>query len=255
MISFFRKIRQKLLSQNRVTRYLVYALGEVILVTIGILIALSINTWNEDRKDRIYEQKMLTEIYRSLVDDADYIRNHLLGYRIESVDASIKYFDQLLLEQKPDSSKLSHFFERLSWGLTFQINEGPYEGLKANGLDRVSNDTLRNTLMWYFDFAIPRYEELVEWNINRFQKDMMEISSEYKGDYKIKEQNGEIILYQSLTDTQFIHEPKFLRLLAYSKTSNSWNKSRFNELLQDQLKLMRMLEMELDLNPNNQQPK
>ena len=44
MISLFRKIRQKLLAQNRVTRYLVYALGEILLVTIGILIALQMNT-------------------------------------------------------------------------------------------------------------------------------------------------------------------------------------------------------------------
>jgi hypothetical protein len=50
MISFFRKIRQKLLSQNQITRYLVYALGEIFLVVIGILIALQVNNWNENRK-------------------------------------------------------------------------------------------------------------------------------------------------------------------------------------------------------------
>ena len=52
MISFFRKIRQKLLSQNRVTRYLAYAMGEIILVTIGILIALQINTANQQRIEK-----------------------------------------------------------------------------------------------------------------------------------------------------------------------------------------------------------
>jgi hypothetical protein len=50
MIKFFRKIRQKLLSQNRVTKYLAYAIGEIFLVVIGILIALQINNWNEKRK-------------------------------------------------------------------------------------------------------------------------------------------------------------------------------------------------------------
>ncbi|WP_026952516.1 hypothetical protein [Algoriphagus mannitolivorans] len=47
MISFFRKIRQKLLQQNRVTRYLAYAIGEIFLVVLGILIALQVNNWNE----------------------------------------------------------------------------------------------------------------------------------------------------------------------------------------------------------------
>lgn len=50
MISIFRKIRQKLLSQNRITQYLFYAIGEIFLVIIGILIALQINNWNEVRK-------------------------------------------------------------------------------------------------------------------------------------------------------------------------------------------------------------
>ncbi|WP_348719101.1 DUF6090 family protein [uncultured Algoriphagus sp.] len=51
MISFFRKIRQKLLTQNRVTRYLIYAFGEIFLVVIGILIALQVNNWKEKRKN------------------------------------------------------------------------------------------------------------------------------------------------------------------------------------------------------------
>ncbi|WP_373520419.1 DUF6090 family protein [Aquiflexum sp.] len=53
MLKFYHKIRQKLLQQNRVTQYLVYALGQIFLVVIGILIALSINTWNENRKNAI----------------------------------------------------------------------------------------------------------------------------------------------------------------------------------------------------------
>jgi hypothetical protein len=62
MISFFRQIRQKLLSQNRVTRYLVYAIGEIFLVVIGILIALQINTWNENIKLNQQQKSYLTRL-------------------------------------------------------------------------------------------------------------------------------------------------------------------------------------------------
>ena len=69
MISFFRKIRQKLLTQNRVTRYLVYALGEIFLVVIGILIALQVNNWNEAKNNEKRFIKILQEISKDAQKD------------------------------------------------------------------------------------------------------------------------------------------------------------------------------------------
>ena len=57
MIKFFRKIRQNLLVENKTGKYLKYAIGEIVLVVIGILIALQINNWNENRKDNFVELK------------------------------------------------------------------------------------------------------------------------------------------------------------------------------------------------------
>jgi hypothetical protein len=68
MIKFFRKIRQNLLMENKTGKYFKYAIGEIILVVIGILIALQINNWNEQRKDKVKEQillKQLQEDYQS----------------------------------------------------------------------------------------------------------------------------------------------------------------------------------------------
>ncbi len=62
MIKFFRKIRQKLLSENKFSKYLLYAIGEIVLVVIGILIALQINDWNEQRKERAKEQVLLYQL-------------------------------------------------------------------------------------------------------------------------------------------------------------------------------------------------
>lgn len=62
MIKFFRKIRQQLLTENKFSKYLLYAIGEIVLVVIGILIALSINNWNEEQKNRIEEKSLLLEL-------------------------------------------------------------------------------------------------------------------------------------------------------------------------------------------------
>lgn len=76
MIKFFRVIRQKLLSENKFGKYILYALGEIILVVIGILIALEINNANDVRKNNQQEQQLLFslleefEVNLSLLDSA-----------------------------------------------------------------------------------------------------------------------------------------------------------------------------------------
>lgn len=62
MLRFFRHIRQNLLQQGKVSRYLGYAVGEIMLIVVGILIALEINDWNEQRKERIEERQVLRQI-------------------------------------------------------------------------------------------------------------------------------------------------------------------------------------------------
>jgi len=59
MIKFFRKIRQNLLIENKTGKYFKYVIGEIILVVIGILIALQINNWNENRKHKNKKHKYI----------------------------------------------------------------------------------------------------------------------------------------------------------------------------------------------------
>lgn len=77
MISFFHKIRQKLLTQNRVTQYLIYALGEITLVMIGILLALQVNNWNEGRKELKEEEKILTNLNAEFKVNLDQLNSNL----------------------------------------------------------------------------------------------------------------------------------------------------------------------------------
>jgi hypothetical protein len=62
MIKFFRRIRQKLLSENKFSKYLIYGLGEILLVVVGILIALQVNNWNEHNKSLESEQLILMDL-------------------------------------------------------------------------------------------------------------------------------------------------------------------------------------------------
>ncbi|MBN3520971.1 hypothetical protein JYB62_13260 [Algoriphagus lutimaris] len=100
MISIFRKIRQKLLQQNRVTRYLVYALGEILLVVIGILIALQVNNWNENRKDAEKEIQLLTNLQVEFKDNLKDLDS--ITIEVEEVIYSLeKLFDSFSKDPSP----------------------------------------------------------------------------------------------------------------------------------------------------------
>ena len=69
MIKFFRKIKQKMLTENKFSKYLIYAIGEIVLVVIGILIALSINNWNENIKSKNELKNIYDEVKLNLKSD------------------------------------------------------------------------------------------------------------------------------------------------------------------------------------------
>jgi len=69
MLKFFRTIRKSLLMENKTGKYFKYAIGEIILVMIGILLALQVNAWNQTRLDRIEEKNILANIHNEFVEN------------------------------------------------------------------------------------------------------------------------------------------------------------------------------------------
>ena len=88
MLRFFRQIRQRLLSDNKTSKYLLYAVGEILLVVIGILIALQIDNWNNDRIEATKEQTILKNLR---VDFKNNISNVRATYNssLEAYQASV----------------------------------------------------------------------------------------------------------------------------------------------------------------------
>ncbi|GAA4318588.1 hypothetical protein GCM10023115_44520 [Pontixanthobacter gangjinensis] len=93
MIKFFRNIRRQLLRKNRFSRYLIYAIGEIILVVIGILIALQINNWNEDRKNQSVELGLMKDLVTDLHNDTSSLEYAIKRNRIrtERLDSLLQY--------------------------------------------------------------------------------------------------------------------------------------------------------------------
>jgi len=91
MLTFFRRIRKGLLDGGRTSKYLLYAIGEVLLVMIGILIALWVNNWNQDRIQRVSAEQHLNILKESLTDDIGQLES-----LIQTMDTMILYASRLL---------------------------------------------------------------------------------------------------------------------------------------------------------------
>lgn len=93
MIKLFRNIRQNLLNEGKTAKYLKYAIGEIVLVVIGILIALSINNWNEVQHQKDKERKILVEIMRDLESNVSILQNEIKNQEkfIDEITISINH--------------------------------------------------------------------------------------------------------------------------------------------------------------------
>ena len=186
MIKFFRNIRQKRIKEGKTTNYIKYAIGEIVLVVIGILIALQINNWNEQRKEAIFERKVLKEINTSIHQNVGYLDRGITSNNkaINSCKVILNHFENNL----PYSDSLDrHFSNSLLWFYP-SLDNNAYESLKSYGLHLIKNDSIRNMLgsiyEWkYMDVLNKRQDEYFFGTIAPFIADLFE-SYEFGGRMK-----------------------------------------------------------------------
>lgn len=142
MLTFLRKIRRSMIGSGSAGKYLLYAIGEIALVVIGILIALQINNWNEKKKTDALELKLLQEVYYSLENSSfDFVimQNSLAN---SSASIILNHFKKNL----PYSDTLgSHFIRSTSWW-SEELDKTAYETAKQYGLYFIKNDSARTKL-------------------------------------------------------------------------------------------------------------
>ena len=156
MIKFFRKIRKNLLSQNKFSQYLLYAIGEIILVVIGILIALQINNWNESRQKKNLERDYLSEIKENLVRDTLNINKTLdfSSKKIDSIVNSLALFEQAK-KGLPYFKSFSPKMAILTDHVIFEpVRTGFDNMVSSEKIGLISNKKLRAELSnYYSDFS------------------------------------------------------------------------------------------------------
>lgn len=151
MIKFFRNIRQNLLSAGSTSRYIKYALVEIVLVVIGILIALQINNWNEAYKNARMEKSYLINLQQDL--SADLVRLDELKTNFEKAVKSKDFLVSVINSESGRSDSLGSNFRNLFIFVTdFIPNATTIDELKnSNGLYLISNPAFRRQIVTLYN--------------------------------------------------------------------------------------------------------
>ena len=152
MIQFFRHIRQTLVMENKTSKYFKYAIGEIVLVVIGILIALQINNWNETRKDHKKEKVILNQIHLDFLSNK--VQLDSIKASNEKALASCGMISSLFPIERKESSfdSIGKYLSDIFQVKTFNPTNGSIEALiSSSTFDVIQNDSLRNFLVSWKD--------------------------------------------------------------------------------------------------------
>lgn len=205
MIKFFRNIRKSLITQGKTGNYLKYAIGEIVLVMIGILLALQVSNWNQNIKKEKKELDFLQHINGDLV--------NMLG-DIESDLYSLKLGDRSHFRIQDYINSNTIYQDTMCFDFYWLIKDeyiypikSTYDAIKEEGLAIIKNDTIRQGIQAAFENIFPRISKQ-----NPFYPDLEEFfSSYYQKNFKIN-QDSTLVMVEKF--------PEFTLKYPYIKNVN-----------------------------------
>ena len=173
MIHIFRKIRHRLLSDNSFRKYVLYAIGEIALVMIGILLALQFNNWNQDSENTKKEELYLINV----VEDTEYQKGALkeqiidYEYSISVANKLLKDYNRLKSFTKIDS--LNNKLNVLTFAHSFPNTNNTYQELVSSGqLSLIKDKELSLELIDFYLFCEDNFIEVKKNNDNLYFKEV-----------------------------------------------------------------------------------
>ncbi|MBT8179952.1 MAG: hypothetical protein KJO53_00035 [Eudoraea sp.] len=149
MALFFKRIRQKLLINKRFGKYSLYALGEVLIVIVGILVAVQVNSWNEEQKNEAVEISVLKAIKADLIKDTLILKEDM-GLHLYSMRSS-RIVQDHLANDRPYNDSLARHFIASFYVTNWMHNSGGIQTLKSLGVNTINDEKLRNEIIDLYD--------------------------------------------------------------------------------------------------------
>ena len=233
MIKFFRKIRYDLMEKNKTGKYFKYAFGEIVLVVIGILIALSINNWNETNKNEREQIVFLNNLKNDLKNDLIQL-DQILKFQKEKLSKVNELKDQLLSIK--DFEKIEQLLVNLtSDNYTYFPNTGSYTTTVSSGkIASLNPSSLRIAITNLYE----RYYHRLIYNGEFYDKKLNEISS-IQGKFFNT-------LTLKLNSKDVIEDSEFVNLITMWFVENSIYVKKGEESKSEILNVLKLVEQRLN---------
>ncbi|MGI9551386.1 MAG: DUF6090 family protein [Aurantibacter sp.] len=159
MIKFFRRIRQKLLDENKFSKYLVYAIGEIVLVMVGILLALQVNNWNEGKKDKAESIKILQKLQAEFETNKTELEASI-HYHNQQHQAAVKIEALFDPNHKIPADTIPNIVIQLFADWKFEPRQSVTTSAITSGkIELINNDSLTDNLNNWM-YVLNKYNEL-----------------------------------------------------------------------------------------------
>lgn len=228
-----------MIKENRFSKYLLYAIGEIVLVVIGILLALQINNWNEQRKLRSEEVKLLKEIRAALASDHEDILSNIDEH--ESALRSCLIISEILSEGLPYHDSLDFHFGNALNTTRFSHTSSPYETLKTKGPDLIENDSLRLLLNEYFDRWVGYQFDLQQLSLQGFELAKERQFELFDGFHLNNDGGIKPVDFKLLNENQY-----YKSWLDYTIDCRRWEAKMFHGLKKKNQHLQRIIDSEVN---------
>ncbi|MEJ2112182.1 MAG: DUF6090 family protein [Flavobacteriaceae bacterium] len=247
MIKFFRKIRHKLWIENKVRKYLPYAIGEIALVMIGILLALQVNNWNENRKDRNTESIILHNLLSDMEENIKQIRRKIGGCnRSQNVLITKRELFNFPAEQVTNSN-----LDTLIHAINNRSSFDPYVGtlnelLNSGSINVIKNEDLRRLISSWSSYLdeVRQEEDEVDIMLNDYVIPYL-IENAAMADWMSLGNYGGFVNFKNYHKgykTRMLTDLRFENLVNYSISRNKWlilRYTRMEEYLQELIELIK----------------
>ena len=159
------------MGQASFQKYLLYAVGEILLVMIGILLALQVNNWNETRKQSIIERDLLVGIKENILNNIEYLNEEIRRNQFLSNSSEIAL--GALDDDLPHHDSLDLHFARASriWNISFP--RAAFETLKSEGLRLISSNELREQIINLFEMEYTSLENFTKKKGDDFSSQLL----------------------------------------------------------------------------------